>query len=1042
MTVESQSVIANQYRLIEKLGQGAMGVVYKAEDRLSTKPVALKLLHVHTDELQLSSERYFSNATTALINEFRILASLRHPNIISVFDYGLYRDQPYIVMELLGGGKPFDEAVANLDTPAKIKLIIQVLDALTYLHRRNTIHRDLKPSNIYVVDGQVKLLDFGLSVMEQTARGRTGTLVYMAPETLAQSTTVPQSDLYAVGVLAYEAFVGHVPFAEDDVMGIINSPPDMSLLIDYPCAHVIERLLRKNPTERYSTAQEAKLALANSIDLAIHEDVGVRESFLRASKFVGRDAELSVLKQALNQAKEGVGSTWLVGGESGVGKSRLIDEFRTQALIEGAKVVHGQGVEGGGLPYQLWRPVIRRLILSPELSNLEASILKEIVPDINDLLGKGVADAPELQGEALKHRLHTTILKVFKQQTGLTVLLLEDLQWADEDLDILKQLSQLAADMPLLIVGSYRNDEYDQLPHDLSIDQVITLGRLQGEDIQQLSQSMLGEIGKNPGLVTFLQTETEGNAFFMVEIVRELAETAGHLSNIGDVSLPEEIFTFGIEQIIQRRLDKIPEHYRPLLNIAGVLGRQIDIRLLTYLNQGNSISLDDWLMACADAYVIEIIEGSWRFAHDKLREGVVRSLDQKQTPGTYRKAALAIEAVYPDNTYAATLINLWRQAANPAKELHYLLIEGKRLNELAGFNNAQQAKVTFERAIEILPEQEFENENYLNIALGMGVAHIATHELQEANQWFQKAVPLAHKLEQPDQAAHALLGLARSQMTELEQSKIIALLDEALELAFAAEDQFLVASSLGVQGYMYAHYNDFESALEVFMTAADALETAKTDYELATMLNNIGKLLQMKGQYSEAQEYLEKSRQISLDVGHFNNAVLSTSNLAATSFFQKKYDSAIKYYGQSIELMQNTGDLAGLSHVWVLKLLAEAELDDLPSVRNSLNQAIQTRHEAMLDFSNVFILLGGVRLSLMEGQIKQSALFMGLAEKHGGANPFIREWLDPLKEQLAHFVTESALPDLLEEGADLDADEVINRLLSATTASESQEEFH
>lgn len=92
---------------------------------------------------------------------------------------------------------------------------------------------------------------------------------------------------------------------------------------------------------------------------------------------------------------QGQGSGWLVGGESGVGKSRLLEELRTQALVKGALVLRGQAVEGGGLPYQLWREPLRRLLLHSSLSDLEAGIFKELVPDIAFLLGRWVADAPK-----------------------------------------------------------------------------------------------------------------------------------------------------------------------------------------------------------------------------------------------------------------------------------------------------------------------------------------------------------------------------------------------------------------------------------------------------------------------------------------------------------------------------------------------------------------------------------------------------------------------------------------------------------------------
>jgi hypothetical protein len=121
----------------------------------------------------------------------------------------------------------------------------------------------------------------------------------------------------------------------------------------------------------------------------------------------------------------------LIGGESGVGKSRLLDELRTHALVKGFIVVRGQAVEGGGLPYQLWREPLRRLALMTALTDLEAGVLKEIVPDVSALLGREVADAPALPGDSGRQRLNVTIV-VFKRQAAPMMVLLEDIQWANK----------------------------------------------------------------------------------------------------------------------------------------------------------------------------------------------------------------------------------------------------------------------------------------------------------------------------------------------------------------------------------------------------------------------------------------------------------------------------------------------------------------------------------------------------------------------------------------------------------------------------------
>ena len=117
------------------------------------------------------------------------------------------------------------------------------------------------------------------------------------------------------------------------------------------------------------------------------ESIAIRESYLQAATFVGRKKEIETLQAALEKAKHGAGSSWLVSGESGVGKSRLLDEIATQALVQGALVLRGQAIEDvAGSPLQLWREALRRLVLATSLEDLAVSVLQAIIPDIGRLL--------------------------------------------------------------------------------------------------------------------------------------------------------------------------------------------------------------------------------------------------------------------------------------------------------------------------------------------------------------------------------------------------------------------------------------------------------------------------------------------------------------------------------------------------------------------------------------------------------------------------------------------------------------------------------
>jgi len=688
MQTNTQTIIGKRYIVVNKLGEGGMGTVYRAIDRLTGQFLALKQVTTATERLvftTLTSES--TDLRLSLAREFQMLSSLRHPNIIGVRDYGFDElRQPYFTMDLLENAQTIIEAGRGQSIDTKSDLLTQLLQALVYLHRRGILHRDLKPNNILVVNGQIKVLDFGLSAArdqrETASESVVGTLAYMAPEVLRSDPISEVTDLYTIGVIAYELFTGKHPFETVSVSklmaDILNSEPslsgfeasavqaalsaesakwydgvgddmvqvegsDLSDQQRQALSAVIRRLLSKAPEERYPTAQATIIALNKAVDRPIPpEAAAIRESFLQAAPMIGRDKESNYLLSTLNRMFQGSGSSWLIGGESGVGKSRLLSETQTQGLVRGALVVRGQAVSEGGAPYHVWRDVLRLPALLVDLEDAQVAALTRLIPDLPTLLDRTVVEQPELTAQDAQNKLFESIDGIFDRQEQPMIIILEDLHWADnESLALLNRLSKRASQIQLLILGSYRNDERADLPKQLEQFETITLNRLGEASIGELSEAMLGAAGREPRVLELLERETEGNVFFIIEVVRALAEEAGQLDRVGTVRLPDHIFADGITRVVERRLDRVAVADRPLLQVAAVFGRQIDPDVLHVIDPAEN--LDSWLTRCSDASVFDINEGKWRFAHDKLREGMLRSLAADERRNMHQRVAVALE---------------------------------------------------------------------------------------------------------------------------------------------------------------------------------------------------------------------------------------------------------------------------------------------------------------------------------------------------------------------------------------------------------------
>jgi eukaryotic-like serine/threonine-protein kinase len=232
ITTSAPILLGNRYQLLENLDSGAMGTIYRAQDRLTGQILALK--RVQNQPERTNHPTSDSQPQVALAREFQALATLRHPNVISVIDYGFDAESvPFFTMDLLENAQTLLEAGKDLPLAGKVGLLVQVLQALAYVHRRGIVHRDLKPRNILVVGGQVKVLDFGLSVAANDNAQVAGTLPYMPPEILRGEAGSFASDLYAVGVIAYEMMGGQHPFDDQSsnvIRRILTLDPDIERL--------------------------------------------------------------------------------------------------------------------------------------------------------------------------------------------------------------------------------------------------------------------------------------------------------------------------------------------------------------------------------------------------------------------------------------------------------------------------------------------------------------------------------------------------------------------------------------------------------------------------------------------------------------------------------------------------------------------------------------------------------------------------------------------------------------------------------------------
>lgn len=253
-----------RYQVIHQLGRGGMATVYLAKDPSVNRQVAIKVLaSVLTQDYEFR---------TRFEREAEMIARLEHPAIIPVYDYGIHRDQPYIVMRYMGGGNLSERIEAEGDLPLSeaARIIKRVCEALTAAHKIGIIHRDVKPANILFDEkDEVYLSDFGIIKIigddaRLTAGGVVGTAAYVSPEQVYGDQKISaRSDIYALGVMLFEMLTGERPYQDANpsklmMKHILDPLPDIhKLRPDLPkeVGEIITRSMAKTPIQRYETAK-------------------------------------------------------------------------------------------------------------------------------------------------------------------------------------------------------------------------------------------------------------------------------------------------------------------------------------------------------------------------------------------------------------------------------------------------------------------------------------------------------------------------------------------------------------------------------------------------------------------------------------------------------------------------------------------------------------------------------------------------------------------------------------------------------------------
>jgi tetratricopeptide (TPR) repeat protein len=758
MTLESGHLGA--YKILKPLGEGGMGIVYRAHDARLDRHVAIKVLSPAMAADPDARERLRREALAA--------AALDHPYICKVFEIGEDQGNVFLVLEFVPGETLHDRLRHGpMTLPEALRIAGEVAEALEEAHTRRFLHRDLKPANIMLsANGHVKVMDFGLARrMEDapldpgaTCDGSTrglgsqltvpgailGTPDYMSPEQVRGEELDARSDQFSFGIILAEMLSGGHPFRRpstvETLAAVLRETPEIHGDIPQPLMVLVRRTLAKVPEQRFDSMAAVRAEM-HRLTASSGPIAGVSTPD-RLSP-IGRDAELQILTRHLDEALAGHGSLILIGGEPGIGKTCLISALADAARLRGALVLTGHCYEAeGSPPYTPFIEMLETTIRHGSRDTLrfalgeEAPEIARILPELRQMY-PDIPPALDLPPDQQRRFLFNAYRSFVERVSRLTpvVSVFEDLHWADEPtLLLLEHLAKCVSEIPRLFIATYRDTDLEVgRPFARTLESLIrqklatriVLRRLPVAGVEQMLAALSAQ--KPPqSLARVVFEETEGNPFFVEEVFRHLSEEGMLFDNAGafltDLRVDQLQVPEGVRLVLGRRLGRLSDDARRILTTAAVIGRVFPLELLEAMQQTNpdksnpaNSNPDACLDAVEEAEHAHLVEAEpsgrqarYRFVHELVRQTLAETLSLPRRQRLHARIAEAIERVYAssiDAHVSALAHHLYEAgAAVPAdKAIHYLTEAAARASAAAAF---EEALGPIDNALSLIEEEQ------------------------------------------------------------------------------------------------------------------------------------------------------------------------------------------------------------------------------------------------------------------------------------------------------------------------------------------------
>ncbi|MEO0085370.1 MAG: tetratricopeptide repeat protein, partial [candidate division WOR-3 bacterium] len=988
-------LVGDRYQILDYLGGGESTEVYKVRDIIADRVVAMKVLRDEAGkegELRLSREFYY-------------LSRFSHSGIAAAYDYGTAGEhRPFFTMEFVDG-IPINAYFAKGYTPELLKVTVQVLQALDSIHAQGLIHCDIKPQHIMVVSEEAevraKLLDFGFAERAVLGEGAVprGTLGYVAPEVFKGVDADARADLYSLGMVLYETVTGRGPGQEADLRAWLKMqyhsefepPRRFNPEIPEVFEQVILTLIRREPERR---PRSARAVVGMLVGRGEESGVVVNTGrYLMVPGFVGRSGHLEELKRRLDEAGRGQAGAVCICGERGVGKSRLLAEFKFLAQLEGATIVAAEPASLGARSQSLVETVLDYLRAYSQAGLPGVEGAEAASAESKFRLFESVTQ--RLREFSLSHRVSRSL-----------VLLVDDLELFDPtSLEFLRYLIfSLGSERLLVVVVGLKEKrfldliaEFERLPRFLRV----SLEPMAAGEVRGLVASLVGEFSQLDELTEWLVETTGGNPLFVIESVRALIESRVLGQRAGSWTLESDALRAyrppeSVSDAVRRRVESLSAGELEVLQLGAAAGGPFTLEFLRAV-----VSLDETVLfnvvgqLKAEGFLRSFVadgQGALILSSKILEAVVTERLPVARRRENHRRVALALELLYPEkqDRLVFDLAHHYAQAGIGDRAYSYSLRAGQRAR---GLLLTEQALGFFETAlglsahaagpreriglIETVGELREATGRYAEAVdiytQGMSII-VADRELSREKQLlarFLRRLGLVHQRQGHGDEALNLLNQALSMQAEKGTSEYVQLLND-LGWSYCTRGDFDKAEALLTQALqqaekLHAHAlsartlyyfsvlawsrYDFVLALQLAERSLGVYENLRDDYNTGHVAQFIATLWWRRGELARAREYYERCLPVQRRSGDVYYLLRSLQGLGVVSQEEGEWQRAREHFAEGLALAERVGDTAATAELNSNLGMVCDEIGDWSAAMGCLQRAAELQQRGGADIT-------------------------------------------------------------------------------------------